>query len=204
MLPDGCMDLIWNGRDVMVAGPDTGAQLFVTGPGEVRVGLRFAPGFGPRVVDVPASEVTDGRIPLDALWPGGEVRRITDTLAASVDVGETLEALVIERCAPDPTSALVERVASLAARGWTSAEIAADVGLGPRQLQRRCARAFGYGAKTLVRILRLQRALALARSGMPFAATASEAGYADQAHLAREVKDLTGVTLRRLMLLPPE
>jgi AraC-like DNA-binding protein len=59
--------------------------------------------------------------------------------------------------------------------------------------------AFGYGPKTLARVLRLQRALRLARAGVPFAETAVRAGFADQAHLARDVKDLTGVPLRVLL-----
>ena len=35
--------------------------------------------------------------------------------------------------------------------------IADECGLSPRQLQRRCRSAFGYGPKTLARIFRLQR-----------------------------------------------
>jgi AraC-like DNA-binding protein len=64
-----------------------------------------------------------------------------------------------------------------------------------RQLQRRCGTAFGYGPKTLARVLRLQRALALARRGRSFANVSATAGYADQAHLSREVKALAGVPL---------
>ncbi|MEU0737800.1 helix-turn-helix domain-containing protein, partial [Streptomyces lavendulocolor] len=55
--------------------------------------------------------------------------------------------------------------------------------------------AFGYGPKTLARVLRLQRALALVRSGLPYAVAAVEAGCADQAHLARETRALAGTTL---------
>jgi AraC-like DNA-binding protein len=51
----------------------------------------------------------------------------------------------------------------------------------------------------LVRILRLQRALALARRGHAFADVSATAGYADQAHLSREVKALAGVPLSELM-----
>ncbi|MFD8985382.1 helix-turn-helix domain-containing protein, partial [Streptomyces sp. NPDC059564] len=49
--------------------------------------------------------------------------------------------------------------------------------------------------RTLGRVLRLQRALALARRGLPQAEVAHTAGYADQAHLAREVRALAGTTL---------
>ena len=73
------------------------------------------------------------------------------------------------------------------------------VGLSSRQLQRRSTLAFGYGIKTLTRILRLQQALACIRGGTRAVDSAVRAGYADQSHLAREVKDLAGVTLTQLM-----
>ena len=39
----------------------------------------------------------------------------------------------------------------------------------------------------------MRRALALARTGVPFAETAARTGFADQAHLSREIRDLTGL-----------
>ena len=75
------------------------------------------------------------------------------------------------------------------------------LGVGARQLHRRSLAAFGYGPKTLARILRLRRALDLARTGLPYAETAVRAGYADQPHLAREVKELSGRTLGELLAL---
>ncbi|NEB52285.1 helix-turn-helix domain-containing protein, partial [Streptomyces griseus] len=80
-------------------------------------------------------------------------------------------------------------------RGGSVAATAAEVGLGARQLHRRSLAAFGYGPKTLARILRLQRALALIRTGLPYAEAACAAGCVDQAHLAREMRALAGTTL---------
>jgi AraC-like DNA-binding protein len=77
------------------------------------------------------------------------------------------------------------------------AEIALRLGLSERQLHRRSLAAFGYGAKTLGRIRRLQRALAVPVSATG-AAAAAAAGYADQAHLAREVRELAGVPFTAL------
>jgi AraC-like DNA-binding protein len=93
-------------------------------------------------------------------------------------------------------------VTAIAARlrdGASVTATAAAVGLSARQLHRRCMDAFGYGPKTLARVLRLDRAVTLARAGTPFATVAASTGYADQAHLAREVKALTGVSLTALM-----
>jgi AraC-like DNA-binding protein len=68
------------------------------------------------------------------------------------------------------------------------------LGLSERQLRRRFVDAVGYGPKTLARILRFQRFLALAGSGEDLARLALAAGYADQAHLTRETRRLAGRT----------
>ena len=76
--------------------------------------------------------------------------------------------------------------------------IAGSVGMSERQLHRRCVAAFGYGPKMLARVLRMHRALRAARGGIPFVDVAARSGYADQAHMARDVKALAGVPLRDL------
>jgi AraC-like DNA-binding protein len=73
------------------------------------------------------------------------------------------------------------------------------VGLTPRHLHRRCLHAFGYGPKTLARVLRFDRALGLARAGDPLATVAARSGYADQAHLAREVRAFAGLPIGALL-----
>lgn len=78
------------------------------------------------------------------------------------------------------------------------AAIADALDLSARQLHRRSLDAFGYGPKTLARVLRMHRALDLARAGVPLAETAFRSGYADQSHLAREVKAFAGVPVTAL------
>jgi AraC-like DNA-binding protein len=79
--------------------------------------------------------------------------------------------------------------------GVSVATTAERLGLSERQIRRRCQAGFGYGPKTLARILRFRRAVGLARAGAPFAEVAVVTGYADQAHLAREVRALSGAPL---------
>jgi AraC-like DNA-binding protein len=196
VLPDGCQDLIWLGDRLIVAGPDTRPQL-TTGPAGARyVGLRFAPGTGPAALGVPADELRDHRVPLEAIWPGAEVRRLTERIADAADPAPLLESVAadrMDRAGPlDPAIRLV--VARLRA-GATVRSVAGTLGLSPRQLHRRCLTAFGYGPKTLARVLRMSGAVSLACGGTPFAAVAAESGYADQAHLSREVRALAGVPL---------
>ncbi|MFF1609493.1 helix-turn-helix domain-containing protein [Amycolatopsis sp. NPDC058278] len=66
-----------------------------------------------------------------------------------------------------------------------------------RRLRRRFVQAVGYGPATYLRVSRFQRAVALAPHVPGLAALAAAAGYADQAHLGRECRALTGLTPRR-------
>jgi AraC-like DNA-binding protein len=194
VLPDGCMDLIWMNGAVHVAGPDTRAFLVAMTPGQVVIGLRFRPGAAPGVLEVPAWALRDQRVRLEDLWPGTTVsQQITQ--------------------APDPATALADAVASRASepepalravlirlRAGASVRATADaLGWTERALHRRCRDAFGYGPSVLRRILQFRMALRLAGQGMPFATTAAQAGYADQAHLAREVRALAGLPLGQLV-----
>ncbi|MET8079932.1 DUF6597 domain-containing transcriptional factor [Streptomyces sp. NPDC005303] len=196
VLPDGCMDLLWNEGRLLVAGPDTRAYVTAGAPGSW-TGLRFSPGSAPAFLGVPAHELRDRRVELSDLWPVSEVRRLRSRIAAAPDPATALEDLVLERAAP-PDPVLRALVTALDA-GRPVAVTADELGLGARQLHRRSLVAFGYGPKTLARILRLRRALALAGAGVPFAQTAVRSGFADQAHLARDVKELAGVPLGRLL-----
>ncbi|MFI1504106.1 helix-turn-helix domain-containing protein [Streptomyces sp. NPDC020597] len=197
VLPDGCMDLLYSEGRLLVAGPDTRAYL-PDGPPVPWSGIRFFPGAAPALLGVPAHELRDRRVGLADVWPASEVRRLTDRVAAAVQPAAELESLALERAAPpDPE---MRRLVTLLAAGRAVAATAYELGIGARQLHRRSLVAFGYGPKTLARILRLQRALALAREGVPHADTAARTGYADQAHLAREVREFTGFTLGDLLL----
>jgi AraC-like DNA-binding protein len=195
VLPDGCTDLIWFEGNLMIAGPDTTAFL-ASAPGAYS-GLRFAPGDGPAFYGVPASEIRDQRVLLGDIWPTALARRLSDRVTAAADRCAELEQLAFELMHPtDP--AVTAIVASLRA-GATVASTAEQVDMGERRLHRHCLSAFGYGPKTLARILRMNRALDLARAGTSFADVAARSGYADQAHLAREVKAMTGVPLSALV-----
>jgi AraC-like DNA-binding protein len=200
VLPDGCMDLIWLEGRLLVAGPDTRAHLVPREPGTRYAGLRFPPGHGPALLGVPAHELRDSRVPLDALWPGGHVRRLTERICEAMDPSAALEAVGAQRLreveTPDP---LLTAVAAALRAGKPVSAVAQASGLGERQLHRRCLAGFGYGPKTLARVLRMDRALALARRGIPLAEVAAVSGYADQAHLSREVKSLTGVVPSKLL-----
>ncbi|MEU6665474.1 helix-turn-helix domain-containing protein [Streptomyces sp. NPDC046727] len=199
VLPDGCMDLLWCEGRLLVAGPDTRAHV-PEGPARSWAGIRFFPGTAPALLGVPAHELRDLRVELADIWPAARVRRLRDRLAAAPDPATGLEDIALDRAAeagaPDP---VLRRLVECLDEGRQVSATAAELGFGGRRLHRRCLTAFGYGPKTLARILRLQRALALARSGTAYAETAIRAGYADQPHLAREVRELAGMPLGELL-----
>ena len=210
VLPDGCMDLLWSDGQLMIAGPDTVAHVVAAASGAVFAGVRFAPGTGPSIIGIPGDEIRDQRVPLDRVVGTATYRRATDVVAPAVRspagraaLEAALESVATEwfRLASSPDPMMASIVAHL--RAGTSVAATADaVGIGVRALHRRCLPAFGYGPKTLAKIFRFTRALDLARVGTPLATAAATAGYADQAHLSREVKALTGVPLRSLLASP--
>ena len=82
--------------------------------------------------------------------------------------------------------------------GAAVAEVARDSGWSSRTLQRQCRAVYGYGPATLRRILRFRRALRLLDEGVGTADAAATAGFSDQPHLHREVRDFTGMSLATL------
>lgn len=201
VLPDGCIDIIFSsdGR-LIVAGPDTVAKLACWAPGVRHVGLRFDPGHGPARLGVAAAELRDRRPELADLWGAGPARRLAERLAEAGDPAQVLEASLADRPRhPGLGDPLVPAIVAGIRNGVAVTDVARLTALSERQLLRRCRQVFGYGPKTLARILRMQEALRAARTGRRLAAVAADAGYADQAHLAREVRGLTGVALTSLL-----
>ncbi|WP_445397144.1 helix-turn-helix domain-containing protein [Streptomyces sp. LE64] len=198
VLPDGCMDLMWSAGRLWVAGPDTRPHRpDRTAP---YAGVRFAPGTAHPVLGVPARALRDQRVELADLWPARTVRALADRIAAAPDPVAALDAVALGlRAAGGPDDPRVARIVAGLRAGRSVGAVADEVGLGARALHRRSLEVFGYGPKTLARVLRFQRALALVRAGTARTDAALAAGYADQAHLARETRALAGTTLGRLV-----
>lgn len=199
VLPDGCIDVIWNGVRLFVAGPDTGPVADDHG-GDFAVGLRFRPGMAPLFLRARADELCGARLELDQLWP--EAAAVAERLAGTSPGGAArliLEEAVLARLPPAPEpDPVVESAAgawSADPRSATTASLAAAAGVSDRQLHRRFVAAVGYGPKYLQRVLRFQAFLALSsRPDLGLADLAHRCGYADQAHLTGETARLAGRT----------
>jgi AraC-like DNA-binding protein len=124
--------------------------------------------------------------------------------AALQDCASPHAALLLLRRAVDARLARLERAVvptrvseaiALLARGAEVYPVARALGIAERSLHRDLTRWSGLAPKALARILRMQRALAAIRAGRaPLALTALRMGYADQAHMTRELKALAGFT----------
>ncbi len=205
VLPDACADIVSIDGDVALAGPATQAVTERLTPGSVVTGVRFRTGAAPPLLGVGAAELRDQEVPMGDLWgragttvaercadaataPGGSAR-----LAVLVDA---LLRRLDDAPAPDPVATLA--ASDLAYRPATAvADLARRFDLSERQLRRRVEAAVGYSPRTLARILRFQTFLGAARSphpgGRDLARLAAETGYADQAHLTRDSRRLTGL-----------
>jgi len=222
VVPDGCMDLLWVSGELRIAGPDREAKIETIPPGTTVVGLRFQPGAASAWLRVPTSEIVGARVPLETFW-GTQARALAD----GISEGGTPEGIArrLERALADksvdiaPPGDMPRWIVRLIEEGaHTGAHIVRhlrdELAISERTLRRRCYETFGYGPKTLDRILRFQRFLRLAaapgRVGMTararmaaregiaartdMAGLAAEAGYADQPHLIRETRQLSGLT----------
>jgi AraC-like DNA-binding protein len=210
VLPDACVDVVYSNGRLVVAGPATGAEVAHATPGQPRVGVRFRVGAAGAALGLPAGELRDQGVGLDELWGRTAVRAIEDRVARAATRGEALLALIggLAPRLPAPEDADHEvRRAVLALDATNSspdvAVLARAVALSERQLRRRFEAAVGYGPATLARILRFQRFLRIAsatpRPQPSLARLAADAGYADQAHLAREVRRLAGLPPSELL-----
>jgi AraC-like DNA-binding protein len=207
VLPDGCMDIVWReGLGLLAAGPDTGPVTVSRRPGSTVVGVRFRPGAGPALLTIPARELRDLRVPLAELW-GSEARRLEDRLAEADSIAARQELMQDELMARMKTGEPPDRlvagaVAMLRDDGLRRVNGLGDViGISERQLRRRFHATVGYGPKTLARVLRFQRMLALGThsAGDGLARVALEAGYADQAHMTAECTRFAGQPPARLL-----
>ncbi len=192
IFPDGCVDIVWRGDQLVVAGPATGPLEAGVPVGVPVFGVRFRLGVAGAALGLPAEEFLDGSVPLSEVWgPSCEERVAVGGLAALLEV-------VREHVVDAPVDVVARAAALGVARpGARVAELGPSLGLSERQLRRRFADAVGYGPKTLARVLRFQRFLALGPGDL--ASLAYTAGYADQAHLTRECRRLSGRTPAELV-----
>jgi len=203
VLPDGCVDIVWfEEGGAIVAGPATRRVDVDLCAGSRLSGVRFYPGAASRYLGLPLRELCNREICLGHLWgpsaPG--YADIFHDRETGRDAFRHIEAELASRAADRhaPDGLVRAAVNWLAANpGGRIRDLARMLDLGERQLHRRFTGAVGYGPKKLQQIMRLQKMLEFETKVGPdggMADIAAQLGYADQAHMCREVLALTGKT----------
>jgi AraC-like DNA-binding protein len=205
ILPDGCMDIVWSGTELLVAGPDTRPHPTRRRPGVPTCGLRFAPGRLPALLGVPAAELRDARVPLAELHSRLAARATARLGEAGGPAGvrirtalAVLAGLATALPGGPPEPAVPVLATGLATGEESVAQLADRLGMTTRTLHRQSLSAFGYGPSVLRRVLRFRRATEMLRAGTAPAWVAAAAGYADQPHLSRELRELGGLAPAQL------
>jgi AraC-like DNA-binding protein len=164
-------------------------------------GVRFQPGGFRPFLGAPVSSITGRFLPVEAVL-GAEARGLSDAVLAAGDAAAAalMDDFLGTRSPrePDAAAALVaDAVARVAAEpGITRVDdLARELRVGVRQLQRLFAEYVGVGPKWVIRRHRLHEAAArAAESGtaLDLVELAAELGYSDQAHLTRDFASLVG------------
>lgn len=207
VIPDGCVGLIASRRadgstQLTLQGPRLDALWIPVHQGDRFWGVRFWPDAGALLLGRSAPDLLGTLEPAAAhLGPSAAslAARLAecDTAAAASSAWGVLLTPIISACPPLDVVVRTAVLAIVAARGEAPlADLAAAVGLSPRQLQRRFSAAVGLSPKQFARVRRLRGALSHVVEGSPmsWAAVAADLGFADQAHLIREFGALAGLT----------
>jgi AraC-like DNA-binding protein len=197
IVPDACVDLIWAGERLSVAGPDTRPRVVTLAPGSRLVGVRLRTGTAGAVFGLPASELCDISPDAAAVLGRDVAAVLLEALASGQDSHALLLRAVELRVVREPDPLVSAAALALGRPRARVGSVAAELGVSARQLQRRVADAVGYGPKTLQRVLRFRRLQELAPA--PLVEMALDAGYADQAHMTAEVTQLAGLSPVRFL-----
>jgi AraC-like DNA-binding protein len=202
LLPDGCLDLVWDGERARAVRPAPRRVRRPVGESPPVIGIRIRPGWAAVVLGMPLRDLPDVA-DLAGVWDRGSAHDLEAALARTATPAAGRAVLtdgVIARLArgtgPDPR--VIAAVAQLGQPRVTVGDTARHVGLSDRQLRRRFDDHVGLPPKTLQTILRFQRLRAwLGASGpatITLALASAECGYFDQAHLCRDCARLVGAT----------
>lgn len=202
VFPDGCVDIVWHDEGPpVVIGPMTTGRVVCLPLGTQVTGVRLRPGVAQAWLDVSATELLDREIALRDLW-GPRADQLHDETCESKCLRNVISDIDRKLARRRPAMTSVDPRLSFAIDqvvvnpAIQIEAIAAQIGIGQRQLRRLFVDTVGYGPKTLARVFRLQRAVAMFEHaevpGRSLADIAFMAGYADQAHFTRESQLLAG------------
>lgn len=164
----------------------------------IAAGFAIRPGGWFAFSDAPADTLADRIAPIGGAWGAAlrwataEVRDVEQTFARMEQV--VRERRIIHPAPVDSVSATFERIAQTDPTRAV-AEIAADLGMSGRRLDRAVRRHFGHLPKTVMRRSRFMDMAAVMRGlAVPTADELAELRFYDASHLNREFREFVGMT----------
>jgi AraC-like DNA-binding protein len=201
ILPDGCADImVYDDQPPRIAGPDAFTRWEKLNDGLVITGIRLRPGACRSILGCPAERLADCGILLSDVATGAtELHRkllLSDTLFARLALLESWVRLALER-ATAKDHAVIAACHMLVANPMIEIDdVARHFGWNARMIHRQFITACGYSPKHFQRIMRVQSAIRMGNSNSVkgLGELAAAAGYADQAHMTRDFRNITGFT----------
>jgi AraC-like DNA-binding protein len=199
IIPDGCADImVYDDAPPYVAGPDATTRWTSLRDGTVIAGIRVRPGGVRSVFGCPAGLILNGGALLSDLAPGAGTLHerllvtanlrhrhalLEDWVRSAIARNGTADAAVVAACrllAADPQLEIGDMSRMF---NWNV-----------RTIHRQFLAACGYGPKHLQRIMRIQKVIRVVHStpSARLADAAHAAGYADQSHMNRDFRQITG------------
>jgi AraC-like DNA-binding protein len=189
-------------RGSWIAGMHLKPVVIDTAPDSSMMGVHFRPGGAALVLGLPASELSDRVVELDAIW-GSDSRSLRDQLLEAIGPGakfERLEKFLLQRAPKRLTesSSLAHaiRIFESAAESVSIRKVAAEIGWSHKHLISTFQSRVGMSPKEFSRVRRFQnsvRALQPSRFST-LAEIALSSGYYDQSHFNTEFKAFSGLT----------
>lgn len=181
---DACWDMIFirsaDATRVLLSGPSSETTPVPYKAGNRNVGIRFVR--GSFLTHVPATVMVDTTVPLP--MPDPETFDLAGR-SWPVPTYETVEDFVAE----------LERSELLSDDPVVATALRGDRPAGSkRSRQRHFLQVTGLTEQRIRKIVRARTAAGMLRDGVPILDVTHELGYADQAHLTRDLKRLTGYT----------
>ena len=204
--PDGCIDIVMRcgarlPQQLLIYGSTSRFTQLTIAPSHRYLGIRFQPGQARHFIDIPAWQLTDN-------YCDGNSRFLTWLLPA-FEQEQPLKALqTLEICclkwlkACDPRQQFVDRLIDgiITQPSIKLSLYCQQQGISERHLQRKFKDTVGLSPKMFQRVMRAHRVKYFLDRGenTPLIELAMTAGYSDQSHMQREIKQFFGHTPREL------
>jgi AraC-like DNA-binding protein len=201
ILPDGCADIMaYDDQPLRVAGPDAVTRRVELRDGLAITGIRLLPGACRAILGGSAARLVNGSMLLSDVAAGAtQLHRrllLADNLSNRLALLESWVRFALERATANDR-AVIAACRMLGANPKIEVgDVARSLDWNARMIHRQFIAACGYSPKHFQRIMRVQGALRAAHS-TPVAGLgelAATAGYADQSHMTRDFRDITGFT----------